>query len=346
MSRLSVSWALSLLSPLPTLRSRTRHGPPTTTNNADMTDRPVPSAGPEPGPEPGPGPGRATFLTLPLELRLEVFKHLLVDPFLDGASSSSASSHPSSTTSNNSRKNAAAILRTSRQIHHEAMPILYSTHTFLSHPGRLLTHFPRLSASHAPVAHAEHSPLIASLMRRFRISLRLDVDPAFTAADAASHFSRAAELTVDVSQASWRAAPPDSCRLFEGVRGVGRAKVTGSVGGFEAYARWLEQVMMSPPGSRAGRFRGVMELPFDRPLEEDEEEEEEEEGCRDGGEEAARMEKHEAEDDESLFSSGTAASLSSSLSSSWKSTSSAFPMGADEVSMQSDVPVERLCKTK
>lgn len=43
-------------------------------------------------------------------------------------------------------------------------------------------------------------------------------------------------------------------RLFEGVRGVGRAVVRGSVGDGR-YAEWLAQSMMCPPGERSSGFR-------------------------------------------------------------------------------------------
>ena len=41
----------------------------------------------------------------------------------------------------------------------------------------------------------------------------------------------------------------DMLRRFESVRGVRRARILGSMPGFEGYAQWLEGIMMKPLGT-------------------------------------------------------------------------------------------------
>lgn len=276
-----------------------------------------------PGLDPSPTNIAASFLGLPLELRLEIYNYLLVDPsngiscpatpplsssvqamhhnvpvksnvikpsqfylfysafghplpsqeaqarLYAAASAATKPTSPAPTTVVFPAPYATAILRTSRQIHDEATPVLYTSHIFLAHPSSLLTHFPRLSAFHAPIQHAEHSPTLRRLITRYRIQLRLDVDPKFTRDDATRHFSGVDELVVDVRQASWRGVGPDHLRLFEGVRGVKKsARVVGSTGGFEGYTRWLEGSMVAPKGARVKRWSGLMELEFDHAISE------------------------------------------------------------------------------
>ncbi|KAI2473824.1 hypothetical protein F4781DRAFT_427059 [Annulohypoxylon bovei var. microspora] len=63
----------------------------------------------------------------------------------------------------------------------------------------------------------------------------------------------------EVWQAMWRGPGPDALRLFEGVRGgrrgVRRARVVGSIGGFEYYAGWLERAIEREVGGRVEPFR-------------------------------------------------------------------------------------------
>ena len=56
------------------------------------------------------------------------------------------------------------------------------------------------------------------------------------------------ELTIEVFQAQYGSSDHKVLRLFEGVRGVKKAKVYGSVTLFPDYAKWLEDVMMMPKG--------------------------------------------------------------------------------------------------
>ncbi|KXJ85158.1 hypothetical protein Micbo1qcDRAFT_128483 [Microdochium bolleyi] len=186
--------------------------------------------------EPSRLPG--SFLLLPCELRLKIYRNLLLEP-------------PSTDQKCPRAHSSAAILRTNRQIYSEAMPVLYSENEFLAHES-MLTSWPRLTRFLEPVRYAESSPMIRTLLTRFRIRLRLDVDPRFTASEAATHFSGRYEVVVEVLRPSWRSGPlgtgpPENLRLFEGVRGVRRARVEGSLGGIKDYAHWLQGLMMSPP---------------------------------------------------------------------------------------------------
>ena len=81
--------------------------------------------------------------------------------------------------------------------------------------------------------------------------MRLDVDAGFSRAQASDAFSGAEELEVEVWQAMFADADLAVLRLFEGVRGVGRAKVSGSVG--RRYGAWLEGVMMADNGFVVGK---------------------------------------------------------------------------------------------
>ncbi|KAI2780237.1 hypothetical protein F4815DRAFT_152681 [Daldinia loculata] len=180
------------------------------------------------------------FLALPIEIRLEIFKHLLVLPpdapppsqktyYRYGQHRTPPLLHP-------------AILRANRQLHAEALPLLYRRNTFLAH-NTLLTTLPRLRRAYDPVLSAHLSGLIT----RFYVCVRLDAEPGYNRAQAAMQLSNKEEVIIDAWQAAWRGSGPDALRLFEDVRGVRRARVTGSVGGFEDYARWLEGAMMREP---------------------------------------------------------------------------------------------------
>ncbi|KAI1337484.1 hypothetical protein F5Y15DRAFT_425795 [Xylariaceae sp. FL0016] len=205
-----------------------------------------------------------SLLILPLEIRLEIYTHLLTLPPLPSPSPSSSSSSPSSTSISSSSSSSSAtdpprlhpsILRVSRGLHAEAHHILYTLNTFLSHP-TLLTTFPSFYSPHlpsrryAPVLY----PSLAALITRFHVLLRLDAEPRFSRAAATAQFSGKAELTIECWQAMWRGSGPDALRLFEGVRGVRRACVRGSTGGFEEYTRWLESAMERPAGEPVKPF--------------------------------------------------------------------------------------------
>ncbi|RYP00066.1 hypothetical protein DL764_006616 [Monosporascus ibericus] len=192
-------------------------------------------------------PPPATLLTLPLELRLEIYGYLLTLPITRQRRSKDARLHPT-------------ILRACRQLHAEALAFLLESNEFEAHP-TLLASFPRLFPfpGGSPVRDAAQ----AARVRRLRVRVRLDVEFLDDGGDGAGEgdekvrqLSGLRELVLDVWQADWRAAGPRNLRRFEAVRGVGRARVVGSTGGFEDYARWLENTMMCAPGEDVGPFVG------------------------------------------------------------------------------------------
>ncbi|KAI0525668.1 hypothetical protein F5B22DRAFT_354506 [Xylaria bambusicola] len=201
------------------------------------------------------------FLSLPLEIRLEIYTHLLTIP--------SNPSHPlSAPTPVSSSPHAPfflqqdppaplypSIIRTCRQLHAECLPVLYKSNMFLAH-ATLLTVFPSLfSPSHPRKTYAPvRSPSLASLVTRFRVRVRLDAEPQFARDEVTAQFSGKSELVIETWQTEWRAAGPDVLRLFEGVRGIRVAKVIGSTSGFEEYAWWLERAMMARAGDHVAPF--------------------------------------------------------------------------------------------
>ncbi|KAK0936691.1 hypothetical protein LTR29_011744 [Friedmanniomyces endolithicus] len=149
----------------------------------------------------------------------------------------------------------ANILRTCHQAHKEGTPILYGDNTFLAHTS-LLAALPAFLLSTLPVRivlpPVTHSR-VAALIRRYYIHVRLDTDPRFTRLQAGESFTGAAELEIEVFQSMYGSCDFSVLRLFEGVRGVGRAVVRGSVGDGR-YAEWLVRCMMSPVGSEVLGF--------------------------------------------------------------------------------------------
>ncbi|ETS80130.1 hypothetical protein PFICI_07659 [Pestalotiopsis fici W106-1] len=178
---------------------------------------------------------RIGFLSLPLEMRWEIYTYLLflVDPI-----NTAGHSHPSNP------KVYPQILSVCRQTHWEAHEMLYRLNTFLAHPS-LLTSFPRLREDYSPVV----SSAMASLVRRAVLRVRLDIKPGFTRAAAAESLSGLEHLEVEVWQADYRCAGREVLELLEDVRGCRSAVVSGSTGGFQCYARWLEETMMKPLGA-------------------------------------------------------------------------------------------------
>ncbi|KAI0911162.1 hypothetical protein F4823DRAFT_319558 [Ustulina deusta] len=209
---------------------------------------------------------RPTLLNLPLEIRLEIYTHLLTTP-APFPTHSPLPPPPSSTPSSSSPPAPffapqtapiplhPSILRACRQLHAECTPVLYRSNTFLAHTS-LLTVFPSFfSPSHPRKAYAPvRSPSLASLVTRFRVRVRLDAEPQFARDQATAQFSGKSELVIEAWQAEWRGAGPDVLRLFEGIRGVRAARVTGSTSGFEDYARWLERAMMAGVGDSVAPF--------------------------------------------------------------------------------------------
>ncbi|KAI0849983.1 hypothetical protein F5Y00DRAFT_47275 [Daldinia vernicosa] len=134
------------------------------------------------------------FLALPIEIRLEIFKHLLVLPpdapppsqktyYQCGQHRTPSPLHP-------------AILRANRQLHAEALPVLYRRNTFLAH-NTLLTTLPRLRRAYSPVLSAH----LAGLITRFYVCVRLDAEPGYDRAQAAMQLSNKEEVILDAWQA-------------------------------------------------------------------------------------------------------------------------------------------------
>jgi hypothetical protein len=157
-----------------------------------------------------------------------------------------------------------SLLRTCRQIHAEALPILYGHNTFCAHP-TFLTSIPFLLTNTRPVTCAANIRRI----KRWYVQVRLDTDAGFSRAQISHAFSGAVELEVEVWHAMYAAADLTVLRLFEGVRAVRRARVGGGVE--RSYAAWLESVMMADYGSLVGERHEEKEN-------EEEEEEDEEKG--------------------------------------------------------------------
>ncbi|GAB1741242.1 hypothetical protein NU219Hw_g6483t1 [Hortaea werneckii] len=201
------------------------------------------------------------LFSLPPELRNDIWRYLLVHT---SSSSSSLSSsrlsaidskepHPRSSSPGPGPRDpphiSANILRTCQQANTEATPILYGENTFNAHPSLLAT-LPSFLLSTLPVRvtlpPVTH-PRVARLIRKFSLHVRLDTDPRFTSLQAEESFNGVEELEIEVFQAMYGSCDFSVLGLFEGVRGVGRAVVRGSVGDGR-YAGWLAESMMCPPG--------------------------------------------------------------------------------------------------
>lgn len=178
---------------------------------------------------------QSPFFRLPAELRNQIYHELLC---------SNTPSPKQLLQYSQERRHAPqpiypAILRTCKRIHEEAQDLLYSTHIFHAHPS-LLTSLPHLVSPLKPLL----APAAIAKIRRWHVSLRLDTDPQFTAAQATRAFSGAEYLEIHAWQSMFDGCDDGVLRLFMGVRGVGVAKVTGCAEG--AVARWLEERMMMP----------------------------------------------------------------------------------------------------
>ncbi|KAJ6781098.1 hypothetical protein PWT90_00679 [Aphanocladium album] len=198
-----------------------------------MTDIAAPAMPPIASPDTD---GKASFMILPVEVRLQIYAYLLHLPPITAADP-------------HEPRVSAAILRASRQIHDEATAVLYNDNTFVAHPS-LLAGFPRLRSWYAPVCAAALLPRI----RRFQLTVRLDCDLPFDRRSAAAAFSGAEELHVKVSQAAFLGAGYDNLRKLEDVRGVQQLTIRGSTTGFEGYVAWLSRLMRSPVGTQAEDF--------------------------------------------------------------------------------------------
>lgn len=190
------------------------------------------------------------LLKLPAEIRNAIYSYILIQP--SGLSEDQLPKHLSDGTINPAprRRFCANILLTCQQINAEASPIFYGQNTFSAHTS-LLTTMPSLLLAIRPNA-IKTPPVTAltvlSMIRRVHIVVRLDTDPRFDRDKLRESFSGMEELEIDVYQAMYGGCDYTVLHLFEDIRGVRRAAVTGSIGNGH-YAAWLAKTMMSPIGS-------------------------------------------------------------------------------------------------
>lgn len=85
------------------------------------------------------------------------------------------------------------------------------------------------------------------MIKKYFFHVRLDIDSRYTRDQATECFTGLEFLEVEVFQPSYGTCDFTVLKLLEGVRGVGKAVVGGSVGDGK-YARWLEMSMMSDLG--------------------------------------------------------------------------------------------------
>lgn len=84
--------------------------------------------------------------------------------------------------------------------------------------------------------------------------MRLDCDARFDKEQATKAFDGTEELTVQVYQNEFKGCGYDRLRALEGVRGVKRVEIKGSVTSWPEYVGWLKGVMMLPVGTEVGEF--------------------------------------------------------------------------------------------
>ncbi|KAF2452626.1 hypothetical protein BDY21DRAFT_260229, partial [Lineolata rhizophorae] len=179
---------------------------------------------------------QSPLLSLPAELRNAIYQHLLHSQTASSSRITSRTHPPYSSNPSPPSDVHTAILRTCRQIHHEATPILYSSaNVFTAHP-TLLSRLPHLLDPSRPVLMSS----CADRISRWRVFVRLDTDARFGRAEARNAFDGCEELTVVAWQAQFGSSDYSALDAFLGVRGVRKARVKGTSDGF---ARWLEGLM-------------------------------------------------------------------------------------------------------
>ncbi|KAK4504720.1 hypothetical protein PRZ48_002682 [Zasmidium cellare] len=193
---------------------------------------------------------QSLLMSLPAEIRIAIWELLLLRPV-------NIPKTLTQTTTTTHDLPTASLLRVSKQLHAETLPILYGENTFLAHP-TLLTTLPSFLLT-KPTSHRPQTlppittPRLLPHIRRFYIHVRLDTDPRFSKLQATESFTGVERLEVEVFQAMYGSCDFEVLRLFEGVRGVGRAVVWGSVGDGR-YAEWLAGSMMRGVGEEVEGF--------------------------------------------------------------------------------------------
>jgi hypothetical protein len=189
------------------------------------------------------------LLALPAELRSEILILVLVRVQQTPIIPLAGHLMPSTALAPQAPRFCANILRTCHQLRSEGEPILYGMNCFAAHDSLLADH-PRFllqTQPHRITLPPVTSPRVIKLIKRFYIHVRLDTDARFTAAQVRESFSGVEELQIEVFQSMYDSCDYGTLMLFEGVRGVGKARVYGSVGNGQ-YARYLEDVMMRAEG--------------------------------------------------------------------------------------------------
>ena len=97
------------------------------------------------------------------------------------------------------------------------------------------------------------APRVLKLIRRYFLFVRLDTDPRYSKTQVEESFNGCDELEIDVFQAMYGSCDFTVLKLFEGVRGIGRVRIDGSLGD-RKYADWLSECMQSPPGTTFAPF--------------------------------------------------------------------------------------------
>lgn len=210
-----------------------------------------------------PGPAKLSMadqsssplLCLPPELRNAIYYLLLVH-HLGVEKAIPLHRLPASTSSLlNQQRLCANILLACRQTNEEGTPILYGENMFMAHASLLAALPSYLLAGDltrcymSPVT----CPRVAKMIRRFYLHVRLDTDARFTKSQVEESFTDVDCLEIEVFQAMYGSCDFSVLQLFEGVRGVGKAVVKGSVGDGN-YADWLAKSMMSPVGTLVPAF--------------------------------------------------------------------------------------------
>jgi hypothetical protein len=180
-----------------------------------------------------------SFFNLPGEVRNQIYSLLLTVPAINipRVLGSDPRIYP------------LPLLILSRATYDEASQILYGENTFIAHPS-LLSSMPRLRHYYDTIS----SPRLTSMIKKFHLRMRLDCDTNFTSKSAKEAFDACEEVTVEVWQAQFGSSDFEMLKVFEDVRGVGVAKITGSTSSFPEYAKWLERSMMAPAGTHVLGF--------------------------------------------------------------------------------------------
>ncbi|KAI0618700.1 hypothetical protein TUN199_09314, partial [Pyrenophora tritici-repentis] len=170
----------------------------TTLNNPSPLDKgAIPSERPHPSQQPRNRFSRSDqtdslFFRLPAELRNQIYEELLC---AGTPSSKALATDPINAVAGKSTPVYPAILSTCKRIHEEAQDLPYTTHIFNAHAS-ILTSLPHLISPAKPVLNTTH----ISKIRRWKLNLRLDTDPRFSAKSVTAAFTGAEYLEIHVWQ--------------------------------------------------------------------------------------------------------------------------------------------------